>query len=513
MPNRERTMSTLIPASTVSQIEQAILVHEGDCRVQWRSRLATMDLGAPAKEQLQGLFHFLLEHFVHLLRGDEETLRSFQLQVLRAQPLLGAADFILLLADFEEILMSVIWKTVAPNDVESVFRWVHSVIVHIGRSTMRSAYFPMRSPAVARKEDWESPFSRLLNGLALAGDWSWLAIVHRSTHSSSPLQIRELAVYNTLQQRWRHAPPSPEWVQEISEAEASEETVSGDVGPDLVVVARGRRDAVGRYLIHQVANWLRIAIDLSWYREQAGPDQSRLALYERLLELDDVLLAADDLEDVLRAIATHVCRSGHFTRSALFVYNPFTRTLEGVYGYNVSVEDVQRIRESARNIPDLRYLEKLTRPLYYRDVSTTIPKYYVEHFHLRSLLVCPLIDNNQRPLGILLLDKSGEPFDPDEDAIALADVLTRRAAKILGAHLYRFTQPPEQRLQTATELTDREREVLQYIADGLGTKQVAAQLHISEYTVTEHVTSSLRKLGAQNRTEAVAIALRAGWIR
>ncbi len=59
-------------------------------------------------------------------------------------------------------------------------------------------------------------------------------------------------------------------------------------------------------------------------------------------------------------------------------------------------------------------------------------------------------------------------------------------------------------------LTAREREVLQLIADGQSGKQIARALHISERTVKFHTGSLLRKLGADNRAQAVALALQRG---
>ena len=61
-------------------------------------------------------------------------------------------------------------------------------------------------------------------------------------------------------------------------------------------------------------------------------------------------------------------------------------------------------------------------------------------------------------------------------------------------------------------LTPREREVLQGLARGLGNKQIAARLGVSERTVKFHVSSLFEKLGAGNRTEAVTIAARAGLV-
>jgi two-component system, NarL family, response regulator YdfI len=61
-------------------------------------------------------------------------------------------------------------------------------------------------------------------------------------------------------------------------------------------------------------------------------------------------------------------------------------------------------------------------------------------------------------------------------------------------------------------LTPRESEVLQMLASGLGNKEIAARLAISEHTVKFHVASILGKLGAVSRTEAVTLGIRRGLV-
>jgi two-component system response regulator DegU len=61
-------------------------------------------------------------------------------------------------------------------------------------------------------------------------------------------------------------------------------------------------------------------------------------------------------------------------------------------------------------------------------------------------------------------------------------------------------------------LTPREMEILRYIGQGFLNKQIAAELSISEQTIKNHVTSILRKLNANARTEAVVLALKQGLI-
>lgn len=62
-------------------------------------------------------------------------------------------------------------------------------------------------------------------------------------------------------------------------------------------------------------------------------------------------------------------------------------------------------------------------------------------------------------------------------------------------------------------LTPREIEILDYVAQGNSNKEIAYQLGISDQTVKNHITSILRKLAVNDRTQAVIFALRHGWIK
>ena len=57
-------------------------------------------------------------------------------------------------------------------------------------------------------------------------------------------------------------------------------------------------------------------------------------------------------------------------------------------------------------------------------------------------------------------------------------------------------------------LTERQRQILEHTVNGLSADEISQRLNLSSFTVNEHLDAIKRKLGAANRTEAVAIALR-----
>ena len=108
------------------------------------------------------------------------------------------------------------------------------------------------------------------------------------------------------------------------------------------------------------------------------------------------------------------------------------------------------------------------------------------------------IDGTPRELSdaVLCLSAGGAVLPPDVVAAVAAD--WRRSRRERGSD------------GRSAELTDREREVLGAISDGLSTKAVAHHLGIAVKTVEHHKSRIFDKLGVRSQAEAVAVALGSG---
>jgi DNA-binding NarL/FixJ family response regulator len=110
--------------------------------------------------------------------------------------------------------------------------------------------------------------------------------------------------------------------------------------------------------------------------------------------------------------------------------------------------------------------------------------------------------------GYLLKSLSAEAFIEllqglERGEAAISGRTTARLIKGIGTRAIKKQDPFE-------KLTDRELGLLRLVAEGLSNRAIAQELSISENTVKYHMKNIFQKLNAQNRTEAVTVALQNG---
>ncbi len=116
--------------------------------------------------------------------------------------------------------------------------------------------------------------------------------------------------------------------------------------------------------------------------------------------------------------------------------------------------------------------------------------------------------------GFLLKDVTAEQLFEAVRVIAAGDALlaptiTRR---LISQFARLRAKPDALATPELADLTPRETEVLQLVAEGLSNPEIAARLVVTEETVKTHVSHVLRKLGLRDRTQAVIAAYESGLI-
>ncbi len=114
--------------------------------------------------------------------------------------------------------------------------------------------------------------------------------------------------------------------------------------------------------------------------------------------------------------------------------------------------------------------------------------------------------------GYLVKDCSTEEIAGAVRMAAEGDtVLSPQLARSMLEEVRRIDQPRTEEEERV--VTKREEEVLQLIADGCSTPEVAQKLYISQKTVKNHLASIYEKLNARDRTQAVLLAVRMGIVK
>jgi len=165
---------------------------------------------------------------------------------------------------------------------------------------------------------------------------------------------------------------------------------------------------------------------------------------------------------------------------------------------------------AAREQPNLIVLDIL---LGDEDGLAILPELREVAKDARVLVLTGLRDpENQRramlagAMGIVLKEHAAEVLLKAINKVHQGEVWLDRS--LMGSVLDEMTQAPEADPQKAKidSLTDREREVIALIAEGLKNKQIGQRLFISETTVTHHLSSIFSKLEVSDRLELVIYA-------
>jgi DNA-binding NarL/FixJ family response regulator len=177
---------------------------------------------------------------------------------------------------------------------------------------------------------------------------------------------------------------------------------------------------------------------------------------------------------------------------------------------NVILVDVEA--SISRAIPDIQRLK--------RDVPLA-PIVLISHLRDDDELfaaiqagAAALVFDDARPAELVASIRAvGDGRYIIDDAVAARPAVARHVLEAFrNASLFGEIAKDDVTVETFAPLSPREAEILEAIANGLTNRGVADALSISEQTVKNHVTSILRKLSVNDRTQAVLQALRNHWL-
>ncbi|HEV8172224.1 MAG TPA: response regulator transcription factor [Actinoplanes sp.] len=107
---------------------------------------------------------------------------------------------------------------------------------------------------------------------------------------------------------------------------------------------------------------------------------------------------------------------------------------------------------------------------------------------------------------------------PPDELVAGIGVVARGEALLAPALTRRMIEdwirrpPPDDNDPRLERLTEREREVLRLVGNGLSNRELATRLHLADATVKTHVSRVLAKIGARDRVQAVVLAYETGLV-
>lgn len=499
----EGILLPFVSEEIVHLVTNVVQNYASELKMNWMTFLLTMDWPLHIKQSLQTIYYSTIDEFIHVATDTQNFIQKLSTPLHTLQIYHFENDLIFLFSKLNESICAAIWtEKFNHNQTEEALRWIQSLCANLTGTALEYVYKPIFAQSKNAHRRNTRPLSRILNTLAISSN-----IESAFLFENAPsVRIVDYAVHDLKTHGFVDADLLK--IQVLPYMDTSNHT-NIPINETLTLSLVHDQSLRAMRSVEAIHASLMLFEEFNTYLHWHGNISEPFHFQNLLLKLDESFFNARTLQDIFDAITGCIFELGKFKRCALFLYNPMTRTFEGVYGRNLDIQDVLRIRESERNLPLLQKIIQTQGSIFYTDVAGALPDYYIERFRLTSLLICPLWKEGHKPFGVLLVDHAGKRFSIDHATISQIDTILTRATKVISSQMYQQTDVPSSLFNPPQhKLTPREKSILQHLAEGMDTKQVAKCLFISEYTVSEHISTILRKLKAKNRTQAVTFALR-----
>ncbi|MCH1624520.1 LuxR C-terminal-related transcriptional regulator [Ferdinandcohnia quinoae] len=226
-------------------------------------------------------------------------------------------------------------------------------------------------------------------------------------------------------------------------------------------------------------------------------ERNRFQVIDKLNELLISSAGTKDFAHILKKCEEFF----QYKRCVFYAYIPWSHEFYGVIGSELS-----KVQSMRGNIGFLNTIFHTKKPIFLKKPQNYVQEKHIKLFNLSSVIFVPIFHLDQ-VFGWMTFDQEGEEFDCSVEELALLELVGKR----LGLFLSRDnTEVP---LNSGLQLTEREAEILDLLAEGYDNKKMAELLYLSEHTIRDYVSNLMTKLKAKNRTQVVASAFRLGLLR
>lgn len=235
---------------------------------------------------------------------------------------------------------------------------------------------------------------------------------------------------------------------------------------------------------------------------------------DSLILFDEWIMLANNFEEAIDKVVSGFVHYLPFKRAALFYYSENENGEEigvGIIGHEINNRAIRSIRENLNTIPNIKKPLGRIQPFFVEKAETILPEKFIEQFQLGSLVIAPIYSpSNKRVWGGVFLDQGeGKHFNLSTTMMSIIKKFGQHAGEVLA----KYSTHLDQGLPTAqVALSNREIQILKLMAEGKTIDEAADSLFLSKYTVRDYVSDIIKKMDAQNRTHAIAKAIRHGLI-
>jgi DNA-binding CsgD family transcriptional regulator len=225
------------------------------------------------------------------------------------------------------------------------------------------------------------------------------------------------------------------------------------------------------------------------------------------LDIQDYFQKIEDApshEDQIIRMVRGITELFPFNNAYFFRYSPIGYLSEGVVYLNEqNIIPIKNIRDDLRSLPTILTAIQNRKSLYVSNDSFISHDSNFPGNALTPAMIILPICQSANVIGYIISTSFRKTEEIDENTLLSLDIYGKTFGKLIERYYNYYP---------ITSLSRREIEVMQRLAYGHSTKEIAETMNISDHTVKDYIKSAVKKVNALNRLHAVVILIRKGII-